>query len=109
MRTQLGLIVLSAAVALGACGKSEDKKSDPAKTTKTDPGKTPASDPSKPDGDKPLVASADPIGATGVEAGGLEREADEGPAAVLTAMTGTVEVRRVGETEYAAATKDDAL
>lgn len=105
MRTSLGMIVLSAAVALGACGKSEDKK-DPAgaagaKTPgkadsgKADPGKAPA--------------SGDPVAAVGVEAGGFEREADEGAAAVLTAASGTVEVRRVGEPTYAAIAAGDAL
>ncbi len=45
----------------------------------------------------------------GVTAGGIERAADEGAAAMLAQATGTVEVRRLGEPTWAAAKADTKL
>jgi hypothetical protein len=45
----------------------------------------------------------------GVQAGGIQRDDKEGPAALLTAANGTVEVRRVGETQWTAAKGDTKL
>jgi len=45
----------------------------------------------------------------GVQAGGIERTADEGSAAMIASATGTVEVRRVGETTWTAAKADTKL
>jgi hypothetical protein len=92
-------------VALGllACGKSE-KKEEPtptAKTTEKQPDPTKAPDKAAAKGD----ASAD----VGISAGGIARDAKEGSQGAITAVKGTVEVRRLGETNYTAAKADTPL
>ncbi len=90
MTTMLSLL------AVGACKKSEDKETATAKVP--EPTKAEAK-----------AAADDPVGSVGVTAGGVQRDAADGPAAVVTAATGTVEVRRLGETTYSAATADTKL
>lgn len=51
----------------------------------------------------------DPALAVGVEAGGIDPAPDEGPAAVITAATGTIELRRVGEVAFVAVPADTKL
>ena len=103
MRRSLGMTLLFGSVlALAACSKGDEKTESaknkegtpPADTTKPadDKGATKTDGPSLAD----TAANADP----GVEAGGIERDKEEGPSAVITAASGTVEVRRVGETEF---------
>ena len=76
MTTMLSLL------AAGACNKGEDRQRAP--TAKVpEPTKAEAK-----------AAADDPVGAVGVAAGGVQRDAADGPAAVVTATTGTVEVRR---------------
>lgn len=93
-------------LALLGCSKS-DKTGTAAKgqegTTKTDPTAPGKTDPTTPG------ASTDATAKVGVEAGGIQREANEGPAAVVTKVSGTVEVRRVGEAEYQAIKADEKL
>jgi hypothetical protein len=88
---------LAAVLGVG-CKKSSDTsaKQEPAKTTE---GTPPKQEPT------PAPATAD----IGVEPGGIQHEDQEGPAAIVTAVNGTVEVRRVGETEFAALKADDKL
>lgn len=95
-RSVLIAMVFGAVVGVG-CKKSSDSsaKQEPAKTQ---------------EGTDPAPKEAPTTNATaGVEAGGIQRDDKEGPAALLTAANGTVEVRRVGETQWAAATADTKL
>lgn len=91
-----GSIVMAVVLGLGtgaACKKSNDNASkDPPAKTQT----TPTTENSKDDG-------------AGVTAGGIERAADEGAAAMVVSATGTVEVRRVGETTWTAAKAETKL
>ncbi|MGE0872178.1 MAG: FecR domain-containing protein [Kofleriaceae bacterium] len=88
--TTLTLIALLALAMLG-CSKQRDEKTsgDPAAAKSVDPGSK-----SEP------ATSSDPPADVGVEAGGIQRDAKEGPGAVITAAKGQVEVRRVGEAEF---------
>jgi hypothetical protein len=91
-------LVLGALLTTAACKKGDDKQ----ETAKAGEGEGKSGDPAKKGdpaktGDPTADTPADP----GVEAGGIEREADEGPAAVMTEVKGAVEVRRVGEAEFA--------
>lgn len=96
MRRSTTLIVCLGLAVVGCNKKSADKSSsDPPAPKSTETTAQPA--------------AGDTMPSIGVEAGGITREADEGAAAVVTAVTGTVELRRVGETEYAAAKADDKL
>ncbi len=101
-------------VLAGACHKGEDKDPgtpapEPAARTKAGPAKPANSDPpaGKPAGN-PHAPNAS-AAAVGVEAGGIQHDATEGPAAAIAAVTGTVEVRRVGEAAYASAAKGTKL
>lgn len=91
MRCLLSVILVVAAT--GACSKGEDAVPGPG------PGGSAA----------PAKADEPPAIAVGVEAGGIEPAADEGPAAVITAATGTVELRRVGEVAFVAVPSDTKL
>ena len=66
----------------------------------------PAGDPASPAAGEPTAAAPVDVG---VEAGGIERAPEEGAAAVVSAASGTVELRRVGEVEFAAAAADAQL
>ncbi|HSD91359.1 MAG TPA: FecR family protein, partial [Kofleriaceae bacterium] len=98
------------AVALGllvgaGCKKSNDPSAK--ETPKTQEAKQPATPAAK---DTPAAgANGDATTAVGVQAGGLQHADKEGPAAVLAKLSGTVEVRRVGEPAYAAAKQDTKL
>jgi len=107
MRRSTGMtMLLASSLALSACKKGDEKQADtkPSETTKA--STTPQA--TKPDTGataKGQTPTADP----GVEAGGIERDKNEGPAAVITASAGTVQVRRVGEAEFQAAKNDTQL
>jgi hypothetical protein len=93
-------IGLSALIGVG-CKKKDSNaaKQEPAKTQE---GATAAAK------DKAQDKAPAPSGDTaGVKAGGIQHDDKEGPAGILTTATGTVEVRRVGETQWTA-TKADA-
>lgn len=95
MYRSITLTVVLGLLAVSACKKD----SSPNPTTKTvEPTKAEAK-----------AAVEDPTGAVGVAAGGVQRDAADGPAAVVSAATGTVEVRRLGETTYSAAKADTQL
>jgi hypothetical protein len=119
----IGMTLIVALVALPACGGKKDDGTSSAKTSDNG-GKKPDTKPDPKSGtgtgtgtgtdtgtktDTPPPPVDDPVAAAGVEAGGIERDKDEGPAASLSAVDGTVEVRRVGEADFAAAKKDDDL
>ncbi|HLL23972.1 MAG TPA: FecR family protein, partial [Kofleriaceae bacterium] len=97
------MTILVALGLAGACSKDE-KKAEPATAKPADPG-TPADKP----GDKPTeaakpaatgtAATSDPTAEVGITAGGVTRD-KEGSAGAITAVEGTVEVRRLGETTY---------
>ena len=89
-------IGLSALVGVGCKKKGSDNaaKQEPAKTQE---GSTAA----KQDKDK-APAKAGDTPDVGVKAGGIQHEDKEGPAGILTAANGTVEIRRVGETQWTA-------
>ncbi|MEJ7600835.1 MAG: FecR family protein [Kofleriaceae bacterium] len=102
------MIVALGVVAAVGCKKGDKPELAPAgtPTAKTeDPAK--AKDATDPKAAPP--AGGDAAAEVGVAPGGLERDADEGPAAVASAVTGTVEVRRVGETEYKPVKQYDQL
>jgi hypothetical protein len=102
-RVKTLIVVLGLVVAAG-CKKGEKAEPAPKGQEPTPTGTEPAKgDPKAP------AASGDVAADVGVAAGGIEREATEGPAAVATAVTGTVEVRRVGETEFKAVKQYDQL
>ena len=102
MRRSIGMTMLLACLVAAACSKDENKQTESTKATEKTTGATTPSPTTTGEGQTP---AADP----GVEAGGIERDKDEGPAAVITAVQGTVEVRRVGEIEYQAAKADTQL
>ena len=89
MRRFLAIVVVVGAA--GACSKGQDAVPGPGSAVPA-----PKSD-------------ASTIIAVGVEAGGIEPAADEGPAAVITAATGTVEIRRVGEVAFVTVPSDTKL
>ena len=107
MRRVKTLIVVLGVVAAVGCKKGDKTEPAPtgAPTAKTDPD--PAKDPKDPKAPPP--AGGDAAADVGVAPGGIQRDADEGPAAVATAVAGTVEVRRLGETEYKPVKQYDQL
>lgn len=90
MRRSIWIAMGLAAVLGVGCKKSSDTSAtqEPAKTAE---GTAPKQEPT----------AAPASGDIGVEAGGVQHDDQEGPAAVATAVNGTVEVRRLGETEFA--------
>src|SRR5687768_6458216 len=103
-------LATSALLAFGCGGKKDDKN----KASGPTPGTTPG-DPDKPG--KPGPGGGDNTDLNqmvsdlstkiGVEPGALQPEADEGAEAALTARTGTVQLRRAGEDEFADAPAGD--
>lgn len=89
----LGLLVAS------ACKQKGEETRAPEPTAAVTPSDPTATNTAP----QPPPVPADPVATVGVSPGGIAREAAEGPAAIVTAVTGTVEVRRVGETSFAAA------
>lgn len=90
----LGLLVSA------ACKKGNDG------AAKQEPAPTEAN---KAAADTKATASGDATASAGVVAGGIERSATDGAAGMLASANGTVEVRRVGETQWAAAKATDKL
>lgn len=104
-RSKTMIVVLGMAVAtLGACSKGKNKEGEPAASAKATEGKDNAQSAQS----ATPAAAGEASAEVGVQAGGIQRD-DEGPAAVITNASGTVEVRRVGETEFAAAKAEDKL
>jgi hypothetical protein len=93
-------LLFGALVGVG-CKKNSDPsaKQEPAKTQEGTAKKDPATP----------AAGASTSASAGVQAGGIQHEAKEGAAGLVTSASGTVEVRRVGETQFAAAKKDTKL
>src|SRR5690349_5793626 len=108
MRRSTSLLAV-AGLLMWAPGCESEKKDE----TKTAAGGEAAGDKSgaKPEGDKPAAEgdAAKLAEDIGVEPGGIEPDKDEGGAAVLAAVTGTVEVRRVGVETWEAAKADAEL
>jgi hypothetical protein len=104
----------SALLVQAGCSKSEDKGKGGAAGGTVAGTTPPKADPAQPEG-KPPEAKGDPAAskdaatAADVEPGGIERDASEGPAAVVWAAKGTVEVRRVGEAEHKAIKEGEKL
>jgi hypothetical protein len=101
MRRSIVMSVVLGLAAMG-CKKGDDKPKDPVAGTPAGSATDPAKDPAK----DPAPTTGDPLADVGVEPGGIEHDKDDGAAAVLTAVEGTVEVRRVGETDFAAGKAD---
>lgn len=108
MRRSIGTaMVLGLLVAVGACKKdnkpsAEAKTQEPASAQDTREAKT----------DTPpaaATASTDATAGAGVQAGGIQHDDQEGAAAVIASVSGTVEVRRVGEIAWTAAQADEKL
>src|SRR5512143_2387833 len=105
MRT-IGPILMFALLALPACGSKKDgDKPDTAKSAEKPKEGEPKV--KTPDSKTPDTPVGDATKSAGVEAGGITHDADEGAAAKLSAADGTVEVRRVGEAEFAPAKQGD--
>lgn len=104
MRRSIAMTIMLAGLGVGACKKGDEaKKQDPAAPKATEP----TANTKAKDGEPTMAASSS--SPAGVAAGGIQRDDKEGPAAVVTAAKGTVEVRRVGETSFAAAKDDTKL
>jgi hypothetical protein len=86
------------ALAAAACKKSNDTSAQEA--PKTQETKTPAAKD---------TAKAEGTADIGVQAGGIQHADSEGSAAMIASVKGTVEVRRVGETQWAGAKQDMKL
>jgi hypothetical protein len=95
----LGLLVTA------ACKKSSEPapKQQPVPTEKATEAQKAAADMMK------GKDTADATASAGVQAGGIEHAATEGAAGMLATVNGTVEVRRVGETQWAATKADTKL
>lgn len=93
---------LALGVLLGAACK---KSSEPAANDKSTEAKPAPTTPAATDQPATATASND----IGVEAGGIQHADNEGAAAILASMNGTVEVRRVGEPTWTAANADTKL
>lgn len=91
-------------VVLGLLACSKGKQDEPAPTAK--PTEQTAAQTQPP---KPPEAKADATADVGISAGGIARDAKEGAAGAITAATGTVEVRRLGETSFQPAKPDTQL
>jgi hypothetical protein len=103
MRSTFTMTLALGALALAACkttAKSEGSTQSEAKVT--EPTHTPPATTSPP-------APGEAATEVGVQAGGILHDDNEGPAAVVTAVSGTVEVRRVGEPSFAAAKVEATL
>ncbi len=98
MRRSIWIAMGLAAIVGVGCKKSSDT------AAKQEPAKTQEATPAEPE-PTPAPTTAD----IGVEAGGIQPGDQEGAAAVASAVTGTVEVRRVGETQFAALKAADKL
>ncbi len=114
MRRSTTMIVVLGLLAIAACKKGDETKPTDDPTAKPGDSKSAVADPktdpktdTKPAPDK--AAAGDLAAKIGVTAGGIQHDASEGPAAVVTAASGTVEVRRLGETEFAAVKAQDKL
>jgi hypothetical protein len=101
-RSMVCALVLGLAVS-AACKKS----SEPSASDKTTEASKQPSTATPPAADKP--ASTDATASVGVQAGGIQHADNEGAAAMLASMNGTVEVRRVGEPTWTAAKADTKL
>ncbi|HEU0032772.1 MAG TPA: FecR family protein [Kofleriaceae bacterium] len=96
----------------GACKKGDDNKSNDeavAKSQATDKDKEPSTPPAPAAAADTKPAANEVASSVGVSAGGIQRDPKEGPAAVITAVSGTVELKRVGEPKYQAAKAEDKL
>jgi len=95
--------IVTAMVVGGLCTVACKKSDNAAKEEKVQeaPAPTPAS--------HKEPAPAAKTAAPGVAAGGIQHDDKEGPAAILTQAKGSVEVRRLGETQYAAAQANTKL
>lgn len=101
-RSVLIAMVFGAVIGVGCKKGGDGGKQEPAKTQEA-AGTQQA-------GDKGAAATnAAAASSAGVEAGGIQHDDQEGPAALVTAANGTVEVRRVGEAEWTAAKADTKL
>src|SRR4051812_16820820 len=96
-----------------ACGGGGDKKDEPAAGSGSGGAKVTA--PATGSGSAGATTTA-PVAGTpgkapdvGVEAGGIVHDKAEGAAGQITAISGTVEVKRVGETKFAPAKLEDKL
>lgn len=105
MRRSIAMAITVATLGFGACKKDGDSKKEPVAPKTTETTGTTKDTPK----DTAPKAAGDSTSPAGVAAGGIERDAKEGPAAVVTALKGTVELRRVGETTYASVQVDTGL
>lgn len=114
MFTSRTWIIVALAALGGACGKKSSEKNEPAPSGATATAGTAAATAAPATGGGAATAATSAGGSAaasgpGVEAGGVVRSAEDGPAAVITAATGTVEVRRVGELDMSPAAADTEL
>jgi hypothetical protein len=110
MRRSTSLLAVAGLLAWATGCESDQKKGDETKTAASGEG-TGATGKTPEGGEKPAAEgdAAKLAEDIGVEPGGIEPDKDEGGAAVLSAMTGTVEIRRVGVETWEAAAADAEL
>ncbi len=102
MRNAMALTIVLAVVPAAGCKKGEEGAGPPesAPAAKTQERLKAGSEPN----------TAKTAGTSvGVEAGGIQRSADEGPGAVVTTAKGTVEIRRLGETKFSPVTANGTV
>jgi FecR protein len=92
--------VFAALVGAGCKKKDSEGAKQESKTQEGTPAKK---DPAPAEGGATASTGA------GVQAGGIKHDDSEGAAGIVSAANGTVEVRRVGETQYTAARSDTKL
>ena len=95
--------IVTTMVVGGLCAVGCKKTDNAAKEAKVQEAPAPA--PAQHKEPAPAAKTASP----GVAAGGIQHDDKEGAAAILTAAKGTVEVRRLGETQYTAAQANTKL
>ncbi|MDX2087447.1 MAG: FecR family protein [Kofleriaceae bacterium] len=109
MRRSIMTSLVLGALVSPACKKGDDAKSEAANPTSKTQETTARTSGTAAPAPAGAQATGDPVAAVGVAAGGIEHDPAEGAAAVLTAVSGTVEVRRVGEPSFTAAKADAQL
>lgn len=107
------LIAPALVATLAACGGGSSDSSTPSPGSAAAPGSGSAmaakADPKPADPKPDPKAGAAITGAVGVTAGGIAHDKAEGPAGSVTSVSGTVEIRRVGEPDFKPAKLEDPL
>jgi hypothetical protein len=105
MNRSMTMIVVLGMLMVAGCNKKDESGAEATAKIQESDDKADKTDKA---GD-PKPAASDAAAIAGVEAGGIQHDDKDGPAAVMSAVTGTVEIKRVGEATFAAAKADAQL